>query len=414
MSSIETKYSVFKKLVSLSYYLAYPRISTNFKLVFLILIKLKQTGNMINELNPATRILMGPGPSDVHPRVLKAMATPLIGHLDPQFIGIMDQVMEMLRDLFQTKNQLTIPISATGSAGMEAAFVNLLEAGDEAIVCVNGVFGNRMCDIVERCGAKLHRIDAEWGQPIDPAQVQKVLTRTKPKLLAIVHAETSTGVLQPLEEISKLAHNAGALFLVDAVTSLGGVEVKMDDWGIDAIYSGTQKCISAPPGLSPVSFSQAAVKVMDQRKNKVQSWYLDLSMVRDYWAGAKRAYHHTAPISMMYSIHEALRLIFEEGLENRFNRHRQNHGLLRDGLEELGLEFLVDKPYRLPMLNSVKIPEGVDDALIRGKLLNEYNIEIGAGLGPFAGKVWRIGLMGHSSDANHVNMLLSALKKLIK
>lgn len=414
MSSIETKYSVFKKLVSLSYYLAYPRISTNFKLVFLILIKLKQTGNMINELNPSTRILMGPGPSDVHPRVLKAMATPLIGHLDPQFIGIMDQVMEMLRDLFQTKNQLTIPISATGSAGMEAAFVNLLEAGDEAIVCVNGVFGNRMCDIVERCGAKLHRIDAEWGQPIDPAQVQKVLTRTKPKLLAIVHAETSTGVLQPLEEISKLAHNAGALFLVDAVTSLGGVEVKMDDWGIDAIYSGTQKCISAPPGLSPVSFSQAAVKVMDQRKNKVQSWYLDLSMVRDYWAGAKRAYHHTAPISMMYSIHEALRLIFEEGLENRFNRHRQNHGLLRDGLEELGLEFLVDKPYRLPMLNSVKIPEGVDDALIRGKLLNEYNIEIGAGLGPFAGKVWRIGLMGHSSDANHVNMLLSALKKLIK
>lgn len=356
---------------------------------------------------------MGPGPSDVHPRVLKAMATPLIGHLDPQFIGIMDEVMEMLRDLFQTKNQLTIPISATGSAGMEAAFVNLLEPGDEAIVCVNGVFGTRMCDIVERCGAKLHRIDAEWGQPIDPAQVQKVLTKTKPKLLAVVHAETSTGVLQPLEEISKLAHNAGALFLVDAVTSLGGVEVKMDDWGIDAIYSGTQKCISAPPGLSPVSFSQAAVKVMDQRKNKVQSWYLDLSMVRDYWAGAKRAYHHTAPISMMYSIHEALRLIFEEGLEKRFNRHHQNHELLRDGLEELGLEFLVDKPYRLPMLNSVKIPEGVDDALIRGKLLNEYNIEIGAGLGPFAGKVWRIGLMGHSSDANHVNMLLSALRKLI-
>jgi len=368
---------------------------------------------MISQLNPATRILMGPGPSDVHPRVLKAMATPLIGHLDPQFIGIMDEVMEMLRDLFQTKNQLTIPISATGSAGMEAAFVNLLEPGDEAIVCVNGVFGNRMCDIVERCGAKLFRIDAEWGQPIDPAQVQEVLNSTSPKLLAIVHAETSTGVLQPLEEISKMVHNAGALFLVDAVTSLGGIEVKMDDWGIDAIYSGTQKCISAPPGLSPVSFSQAAIKVMEQRKTKVQSWYLDLSMVRDYWAGAKRAYHHTAPISMMYSIHEALRLIFEEGLENRFNRHHQNHELLSDGLEELGLEFLVDKPYRLPMLNSVKIPEGVDDALIRGKLLNEYNIEIGAGLGPFAGKVWRIGLMGHSSDANHVNMLLSALRKLI-
>ncbi|MEA1897625.1 MAG: alanine--glyoxylate aminotransferase family protein [Bacteroidota bacterium] len=375
--------------------------------------KLKHINKMINELNPATRILMGPGPSDVHPRVLKAMATPLIGHLDPQFIGIMDEVMEMLRDLFQTKNQLTIPISATGSAGMEATFVNLLEPGDEAVVCVSGVFGNRMCDIVERCGAKLYRIDAEWGQPVDPAQVKKVLSTTKPKLLAIVHAETSTGVLQPLEEISKMVHDEGALFLVDAVTSLGGIEVKMDNWGIDAIYSGTQKCISAPPGLSPVSFSQDAVKVMEQRKSKVQSWYLDLSMVRDYWAGAKRAYHHTAPISMMYSIHEALRLIFEEGLENRFNRHRQNYELLKDGLEELGLEFLVDKQYRLPMLNSVKIPEGVDDALIRGKLLDEYNIEIGAGLGPFAGKVWRIGLMGHSSDANHVNMLLSALRKLI-
>ena len=356
---------------------------------------------------------MGPGPSDVHPRVLKAMATPLIGHLDPQFIGIMDEVMQMLRDLFQTKNQLTIPISATGSAGMEATFVNLLEPGDEAVVCVSGVFGNRMCDIVERCGAKLHRIDAEWGQAIDPSQVQKVLTNTSPKLVAIVHAETSTGVLQPLEEISKIVHDAGALFLVDAVTSLGGIEVKMDEWGIDAIYSGTQKCISAPPGLSPVSFSQDAVKVMEQRKSKVQSWYLDLGMVRAYWAGAKRAYHHTAPISMMYSIHEALRLIFEEGLANRFNRHRQNHELLRDGLEELGLEFLVEKQYRLPMLNSVKIPEGVDDALIRGKLLDEYNIEIGAGLGPFAGEVWRIGLMGYSSDANHVNMLLSALRKLI-
>lgn len=368
---------------------------------------------MINQLNPSTRVLMGPGPSDVHSRVLKAMATPLIGHLDPQFIGIMDEVMEMLRDLFQTKNQLTIPISATGSAGMEATFVNLLEPGDEAVVCVNGVFGNRMCDIVERCGAKLHRIDAEWGQAIDPSQVQKVLTNTQPKLVAIVHAETSTGVLQPLEEISKMVHDTGALFLVDAVTSLGGIEVKMDEWGIDAIYSGTQKCISAPPGLSPVSFSQAAVKVMEQRKTKVQSWYLDLSMVRDYWAGAKRAYHHTAPISMMYSIHEALRLIFEEGLENRFNRHSQNHVLLRDGLEELGIEFLVDKEYRLPMLNSVKIPEGVDDTLIRGKLLDEYNIEIGAGLGPFTGKIWRIGLMGHSSDANHVNMLLSALRKLI-
>lgn len=369
---------------------------------------------MIKELNPTTRVLMGPGPSDVHPRVLKAMATPLIGHLDPQFIQIMDDVKEMTRQLFQTKNQITSVISATGSAGMETCFVNLLERGDTAMVCVSGVFGTRMCDIVERCGAKLIRVDAPWGKPIDPKQVKDALKDNKPKLVAIVHAETSTGVLQPLEEISKLVHDAGALFLVDAVTSLGGTPVKVDEWEIDAIYSGTQKCISAPPGLSPVSFSPKALEVMDARKSKVQSWYLDMSMIRNYWAGAKRAYHHTAPISMIYAIHEAMRLVVEEGLEKRFERHMKNHILLRDALEEMGFEFLVEPKYRLPMLNAIKIPEGQDDATVRSRLLNEYNIEIGAGLGEFAGKVWRIGLMGESSSHNHINMVVSALKQIMK
>jgi alanine-glyoxylate transaminase/serine-glyoxylate transaminase/serine-pyruvate transaminase len=368
----------------------------------------------VSELNPTGRFLMGPGPSDVHPRVLKAMATPLIGHLDPQFIEIMDGIKEMLRGLFRTKNELTFPISATGSAGMETCFVNLLERGDEALVCVNGVFGNRMCDNVERCGGKLVRVDAAWGEPIGPEKVKEALGRCSPKLVAIVHAETSTGVLQPLEEISKMVHEAGALFLVDTVTSLGGTDVRVDDWGIDAVYSGTQKCISAPPGLSPVSFSERAVKVIEKRKTKVQSWYLDLNMVRKYWAGAKRVYHHTAPISMVYSLYEALRVIFEEGLEARFERHRRNHELLRDGLEEMGFEFLVAREYRLAMLNAVKIPAGVDDAAVRGRLLDEYNIEIGAGLGDFAGKVWRIGLMGCSSTEEHVNMLLAALRQIMK
>ena len=368
---------------------------------------------MHKEFNPIARYLMGPGPSDVNSRVLRAMATPMIGHLDPQFIQIMDEVMEMTRELFQTKNQLTSVISATGSAGMETCFVNLLEPGDTAIVCTSGVFGNRMCDIVERCGAKLIRVDAPWGKPIKPSQVKDALEKCTPKLVAIVHAETSTGVLQPLEEISKIVHDAGALFVVDAVTSLAGTPVKVDEWGIDAIYSGTQKCISAPPGLSPVSFGPNSIKVMDSRKTKVQSWYLDLSMIRNYWTGAKRAYHHTGPISMVYSIHEALRIVHEEGLEARFARHQLNHEKLRDGLEAMGFEFLVAPEYRLPMLNAVKIPAGFDDVTVRSRLLNEYNIEIGAGLGEFAGKVWRIGLMGESSTLNHINLLLAALKQIM-
>jgi len=368
---------------------------------------------LAGELNPTARFLMGPGPSDVHPRVLKAMATPMIGHLDPQFLQIMDGVKQMLRDLFKTKNELTFAVSATGSAGMETCFVNLLEHGDEAIICVNGVFGNRMCDNVERCGAKLVRVDAPWGKPVDPADVKKALGKSKPKLVAVVHAETSTGVRQPLEEISKMVHEAGALFLVDTVTSLGGIDVRLDEWGIDAVYSGTQKCLSCPPGLSPVSFGPRALEAMDKRKTKVQSWYLDLSMLRKYWEGAKRVYHHTAPISMAYALYEALRIVFEEGLEARFARHRRTHEMLRDGLEGMGFEFVVAPEYRLPMLNSVKIPKGVDDAAVRSKLLNDYNIEIGAGLGDFAGKVWRVGLMGCSCTENHVNMLLAALKKIM-
>jgi len=369
---------------------------------------------MIKELNPTTRILMGPGPSNVHSRVLKAMSTPLIGHLDPQFIKIMDEVKEMTRLLFQTENQITSVISATGSAGMETCFVNLLEPGDTAMVCVSGVFGNRMCDIVERCGAKLIRLDAQWGKPVQPDQVKEMLVKSNPKVVAIVHAETSTGVLQPLEEISEIVHDKGALFLVDTVTSLGGTQVKADEWKIDAVYSGSQKCLSAPPGLSPVSFSPRALEKMDSRKTKVQSWYLDMSMIRNYWAGAKRAYHHTGPISMIYAIHEALRIVLDEGLEKRFERHYRNHQILKEELEAMGFEFLVAPQYRLPMLNAVKIPAGYDDAVIRNRLLNEYNIEIGGGLGDFAGKIWRIGLMGESSTLNNINMLISALKQIMK
>lgn len=318
----------------------------------------------------------------------------------------------MLQEVLQTKNELTFPISGTGSAGMETCLVNLIEPGDEVVVCVAGVFGVRMCDIVERCGAHLIRVDAEWGHPIQPGQVREALKGRTPKLVAIVHAETSTGVLQPLEEISQLVHEAGSLFLVDAVTSLGGVEVRVDEWGIDALYSGTQKCLSAPPGLAPVTFSPRAVEIIGGRKSKVQSWYLDMTMVRKYW-GAERFYHHTAPISMIYALYEALRLVLEEGLQNRFQRHRENHELLREGLSSLGFKFVVEPQYRLPELNAVCIPEGIEDLSARRRLLNEFNIEIGGGLGAFAGKVWRIGLMGESCRKENVEALLSALKKVM-
>jgi alanine-glyoxylate transaminase / serine-glyoxylate transaminase / serine-pyruvate transaminase len=369
--------------------------------------------NIPGDLKPSKRVLMGPGPSDVHSRVREVMSLPLLGHLDPEFLVIMDEVKKMLQAVLRTENDLTFPVSGTGSAGMETCLVNLLEPGDEAVVCVHGVFGTRMCDIVERCGAKLIRVDSEWGTPTDPAKVREALKGCHPKLVAVVHAETSTGVWQPLEELGQLTHDAGALFLVDAVTSLGGVDVRVDDWGIDALYSGTQKCLSCPPGLSPVTFSPRAVESMDHRKGKVQSWYLDMSMVRKYW-GAERFYHHTAPISMIYALREALRLVLEEGLEARFARHQHVHEALKAGLKELGVEFVVAPEFRLPQLNAVRIPEGVEDAPTRKKLLLEHGIEIGGGLGAFAGKVWRIGLMGESCKEENVESLLRALRGMLK
>lgn len=365
------------------------------------------------ELNTSNRVLMGPGPSDVHPKVLKAMSTPLVGHLDPEFVALMDEIKGMVQATFQTENRLTFVVSAPGSAGMETCLVNLLEPGDEAVICIHGVFGGRMKDIAERCGAKVHTVEAPWGEAIDPKAVEEALSKCKPKLLAIVHAETSTGVLQPLEEISAMTKAAGALLVVDAVTSYCGAPVKVDEWGIDAIYSGSQKCLSAPPGLSPVSFSERAVEVLDNRKTKVQSWFLDLSLVKNYWAGAKRAYHHTAPVSAMYALREAYRIVLKEGLEARFQRHRDNHLSLAQKLEALGFEYLVKEGYRLPMLNAVKVPDGVDELALRKRLLNEYNIEVGGGLGKFAGKIWRIGLMGESCTKNHINMLTAALKDML-
>lgn len=357
---------------------------------------------------------MGPGPSDVHPRVLRAMSSPLYGHLDPLFVQMMDEVKSMVQQCFMTENALTFVVSAPGSAGMETCLVNLLEPGDECIICVNGVFGGRMVDIAERCGATVHRVNTEWGKVTEPDQVKKALDACpKPKLLAIVHAETSTGALQPLEEISKIVHEAGALLVVDAVTSFCGAPLKVDEWQIDAIYTGTQKCLSAPPGLSPISFSEAAVKVLDSRKTKVQSWFLDLTMVKNYWAGAKRAYHHTAPVSAVYALHEALNIVLEEGLEARWARHQDVHQYLKKQLEARGFRFVVEEQYRLPNLNSVYLPDGYDEVDLRSKLLQQYNIEVGSGLGAFAGKIWRVGIMGESATKNHVNMLIGALDELM-
>lgn len=369
--------------------------------------------NIPPELATSHRLLMGPGPSEVHPRVLRAMAQPLIGHLDPEFITIMDEVRAMLREVMRTRNEMTFAISAPGSAGMEASLVNLLEPGDEAVICVHGVFGGRMAEIAGRCDAKVTRVEAEWGHPIDPGKVEEALRGRKPKLVAIVHAETSTGVRQPLEQIGRMTREAGALFVVDAVTSLGGIDVRVDDWGIDVLYSGTQKCLSAPPGLAPITFSAAALDAVDRRKSRVRSWFLDVTLLRGYWSGGQRAYHHTAPVSMAFALREALRIVLEEGLDARFQRHLRNHELLRHALEELGFEFLVDPAYRLPQLNAVRLPAGIDDAATRRRLLDEFDIEIGGGLGPLAGKIWRIGLMGESSTPNHVNALVDALQTVL-
>jgi alanine-glyoxylate transaminase/serine-glyoxylate transaminase/serine-pyruvate transaminase len=366
------------------------------------------------EFAPPARLLLGPGPSEVHPRVLRAMAAPLLGHLDPAFIAMMEDVKRMLRAVFATGNPLTFPISGTGSAGMEACVVNLVEPGDEVIVGVNGVFGTRMADVVERAGGRVFRVEAPWGRIVRPEQVEAALRNSsRPKLVALVHAETSTGAWQPLADAARLAHAHGALFLADCVTSLGGAPVEIDAWEIDAGYSGTQKCLSCPPGLAPVTFGPRAVEAMERRKTKVRSWYLDATLLRQYW-GEERVYHHTAPISMNYALREALRIVLEEGLEARFARHRRNHEALVAGLAALDLGLATEEGHRLPMLNAVSVPDGVDEARVRGRLLREHGIEIGGGLGPMKGKVWRIGLMGESSRRAHVLTLLAALEDALR
>ncbi|MHC4996223.1 MAG: pyridoxal-phosphate-dependent aminotransferase family protein [Planctomycetota bacterium] len=367
--------------------------------------------NLPEQLKPAERTLMGPGPSDVPRRVLNAMAAPTLRHLDPQYLTIMDETTDLLRRVFRTDNQLTMAVSGTGSAGMEATVVNLVEPGDEVLVAINGVFGMRMTDVAQRCGATVHNIEKEWGQTFSPDEVAEALAaHPNVKLVGIVHAETSTGAHQPLEAISKIVHDADALLLVDAVTSLGGADVRVDDWQIDACYSGTQKCLSCPPGLAPVTFSAAAEARMDARSTKVQSWYLDMSMLRQYW-GADRVYHHTAPINMTYALRESLRILLEEGLDAAHARHRLHHGALRAGLEALGLQYIPENS--LPMLNAVRTPEGVDEASIRGRLLNDFGFEIGAGLGPFKGQAWRIGIMGHAANRRNVTGVLAALESLL-
>lgn len=360
-----------------------------------------------------TRLLMGPGPSLVHPRVLQAMAAPLVGHLDPAFLQFMDEIQAQLRRVFKSENRLTIAVSGTGSAGMECALVNLIEPGDAVVVGVNGVFGTRMQSIVERCGGRPVPVYAPWGQIIEPEAIRRALRQAGPvKAVAVVHAETSTGVQQPLEEIGRLCHEAETLFIVDAVTSLGGIPVEVDAWGIDACYSGTQKCLSCPPGLAPLTMSDRACAALARRKAPCQSWYLDLSLVMNYWSDSKRTYHHTAPISMLYALHEALQLVLEEGLDSRFARHRRQRQALLAGLAALGIQPLPPAAHRLPTLQCVTVPEGLDEGALRRELLNEFHIEIGGGLGPLQGKVWRIGLMGESATRANVEALLTALEAL--
>jgi len=358
-------------------------------------------------------LLMGPGPSCVHDTVYEALSKKTLGHLDPYFIRIMDAIKHNLRTLLNTDNTLTIPMSGTGSSGMEACFVNLIEKDDPVLILINGVFGMRMQDVAQRLGARVDTLEFEWGTPVIASEVQAKLVNTSYKIVAVVHAETSTGVKNPVQEIGALLKNSETIYLVDAVTSLGGIEIAMDAWGVDALYSGTQKCLSCPPGLAPLSFSEKAVAALENRRTKVPNWYLDLSMIKKYWKGATRAYHHTAPINMHYGLYQALQLIMEEGPDNVYRRHRVCHEELVHGLGSLGLSMLVAPADRLPMLNSVRIPEGVDEAAVRSTLLNKYKIEIGAGLGPLAGKIWRIGLMGHTARPENVSRLITALKAIL-
>ena len=367
----------------------------------------------INTFYPPQRILMGPGPSDTHPRVLSSMARPTLGHLDPVFTDMMEELKSLLRYSFQTKNLLTFPVSGPGSVGMEMCFVNMINPGDKVLVCRNGVFGSRMIENVQRCGGVAIIVDNKWGEPVDPQKVEDMLKHNPDtKIVAFVHAETSTGALSDAKTLCEIARYHDCLTIVDSVTSLGGSPLKVDEWNIDAIYSGSQKCLSCPPGLSPVSFSERTVELVKNRKRKVQSWFMDLNLLLGYW-GTTRTYHHTAPTNALYALHESLFMLYEEGLEHSWARHQRNHKALKAGLETFGTKFLVDEKYRLPQLNAVYVPTGVDEKEVRRRLLVEYNLEIGAGLGDFSGKIWRFGLMGYSSKIENVMLCLGALETVL-
>jgi alanine-glyoxylate transaminase/serine-glyoxylate transaminase/serine-pyruvate transaminase len=369
----------------------------------------------IQSFHPPVRTLMGPGPSDVNPRILEAMSRPTIGHLDPVFVDMMEQMKELLRYAFQTSNELTMPVSAPGSAGMETCFVNLVQPGDTVVVCQNGVFGGRMKENVERCGATAVMVQDDWGVAVDPNKVEDALKASPAaSVLAFVHAETSTGAISDAKTLAALGHRHDCAVIADTVTSLAGSPLKVDEWGLDAVYSGTQKCLSCTPGLSPVTFSQRALDIVTNRKHPVQSWFMDLNLVLGYWGGGgKRAYHHTAPINALYGLHEALVILQEEGIENSWARHQKNHDALRAGFEAMGLSFVVPEDQRLPQLNAVSVPDGVAEAAVRTALLNEYNLEIGAGLGAMAGKIWRVGLMGYASNRTNVLFCLGALDAVL-
>lgn len=369
----------------------------------------------MDQLNVTPRLLLGPGPSNAHPRVLSVMSTPLLGHLDPEFLVVLNEVQELLRGAFMTKNRMTFPISATGMAGMETCMVNLVEPGDHVVVCVKGFFGQRLVETATRAGAKVTTLEAPWGQVFDPNQIRDALQKHKPQLLAIVHAETSTGARQPIEALGKLCHETDTLLLADTVTSLGCIPLKLDEWEIDAVYSCSQKGLSCPPGISPISLSERAEEKIKNRKTPVQSFYFDLSLLQKYWnEGDARFYHHTTPITMIYALREGLRIIHEEGLESRWARHQKNHEALKSGLQNLGLTYTAAEGHQLPQLNAVRIPEGVEDAAVRSQMLNEFNTEIGGGLGDFKGKTWRIGLMGHNSQPAVVLQCLATLEKCLK
>lgn len=369
----------------------------------------------MKSFNPSKRILMGPGPSNVHPRVLDAMSRPTIGHLDPEFIQLMDEIKELLKYAFQTKNEVTFAVSGPGSVGMETCLVNLVEPGSKVLVCINGVFGGRMKSIVERCGAKPIIIERPWGKAIDPQLFEDTLKNNSGiSVCAFVHAETSTGAKSDIKTLTEIAHKHNCLVVADTVTSLGGIPLLIDEWNIDASYSGSQKCLSCPPGLSPVTFNERAVEFIKNRKTPVQSWFMDLNLVLGYWGGnVKRAYHHTAPINSLYALHESLLILKEEGIENSWRRHQANGEKLVDELEKIGLNIFVDKQARLPQLTSVVVPDNINEANVRSTLLNDYNIEVGAGLGELAGKVWRIGLMGHSSNTENISACVNAINEIL-